>query len=301
MPFAMQIKIPVPPEFSFRRTVLSHGWCELLPFEFDQAAWTLTRVFDAGGEKPLTVVIRESQNALKVEVIGDQPSRAAQTRLKRDIRHIFRLDDNLEEFYALADADENLSWARRAGAGRLLRGPNVFEDLVKTICTTNCSWALTKKMVAGLVTLGAAAGDGRRAFPTPAQMAAQPEAFYREVARAGYRAPYFPELAQRILNGEIDAESWLHCEWPEARLKRAMKQVKGVGDYAAENLLKLVGNYEGLTLDSWVRPQFYNLRHNGQPCDDKEIAAHYERYGEWRGLALWCDVTRQWLEDEKAP
>lgn len=295
----MQITIPTPPEFSFRRTVLSHGWCELLPFEFDQDAWTLTRVFDTGGEKPLTVAMRGGKNALKVEMNGENPSRAEQMRLKRDIRHIFRLDDNLEEFYTLTDADESLSWVSRAGAGRLLRGPTVFEDLVKTICTTNCSWALTKKMVAGLVTLGTEAADGRRAFPTPAQLVVQPEAFYREVVRAGYRAPYFPELAQRVLNGELDVESWLNRELPEAKLKRAMKQVKGVGDYAAENLLKLVGNYEGLTLDSWVRPQFYNLRNNGQPCDDKQIEEHYKRYGKWRGLALWCDVTRRWLDDEK--
>ncbi len=292
----MQIQISTPPEFSFKRTALSHGWSDLLPFAFDQANWTLTRVFDVGAERPVTAVISEGKGALKV-ILSNELSRAAQTRLKHGVGHIFRLDDDLAEFYALTATDANLSWVASAGAGRLLRGPDVFEDLVKTICTTNCSWGATKKMVAGLVTLGAESDDGRRAFPTPAAIAAQPEAFYREVVRAGYRAPYFPELAQRILAGELDVESWLNSALSTNKLKRAMKQVKGVGDYAAENLLKLVGRYDGLTLDSWVRPQFYNLRHNGQPCDDKQIAAHYERYGTWRGLALWCDVTRKWLED----
>ena len=293
----MQITIPTPPEFSFKRAALSHGWSDLLPFAFDQAAWTLTRVFEVGAERPVTAVISAGRDALKVRV-SRALDKAAAARLRRDARHCLRLDDDLDAFYTLADKDADLAWVRKVGAGRLLRGPGVFEDLVKTICTTNCSWALTTKMVKGLVTLGAESDDGRRAFPTPEALAAQPEAFYREVVRAGYRAPYFAELANRILAGELDAESWLHSELPTDKLKRDMKRVKGVGDYAAENLLKLVGRYDGLALDSWVRPQFYKKHNGGEPCDDALIAARYERYGAWRGLAVWCDVTRAWLADE---
>jgi 3-methyladenine DNA glycosylase/8-oxoguanine DNA glycosylase len=75
-----------------------------------------------------------------------------------------------------------------------------------------------------------------------------------------------------------------------------MKQVKGVGDYAAENLLKLVGRYDGLALDSWLRAQFYKRRNNATVCSDKEIERFYERFGSWRGLALWCDMTKEWLD-----
>jgi N-glycosylase/DNA lyase len=224
-------------------------------------------------------------------------SRHTAARIKRDVRHIFRLDDDLAAFYTLAEEDADLAWVRGVGAGRLLRGPGVWEDLVKTICTTNCSWALTKKMVAGLVTLGAESDDGRRAFPTPAALAAQDEAFFRNTVRAGYRAPYFRELAQRVLAGEVEVEGWLTSALPADKLKKDMKRVKGVGDYAAENLMKLVGRYDGLTLDSWVRGKFYQKHNGGAACDDKQIAAHYERYGVWRGLALWCDMTREWLDD----
>jgi N-glycosylase/DNA lyase len=291
----MQITIPTPEGFSFRRTVLSHGWCELPPFEFDQDSWTLVCVF-AVGARPVTAHIRAGREALKIQ-LSRRLSRAESEAVKRAVRHIFRFDEDLAAFYTLAAADADLAWVVRVGAGRLLCGASVFEDLVKTICTTNCSWGLTKKMVAGLVTLGEASDDGRRAFPTPEALAAQPEAFYREVARAGYRAPYFAELAERVLAGELDVESWRASPLPTDQLKREMKRVKGVGDYAAENLLKLVGRYDGLTLDSWVRPQFYRQHNGGQPCDDAQIAAHYERYGAWRGLALWCDVTREWLDD----
>ena len=66
-----------------------------------------------------------------------------------DVRHMLRLDDNIAEFYRLLAADSDFNWIPTQGAGRLLRSPTVFEDLVKMICTTNCSWALTEKMVTG--------------------------------------------------------------------------------------------------------------------------------------------------------
>ena len=87
----------------------------------------------------------------------------------------------------------------------MLRSPTVFEDLVKMICTTNCSWALTQKMVTGLVqNLGREAKDGRRTFPTPEAMALMPEKFYVNEVRAGYRAPYLKELADRVASATLN-------------------------------------------------------------------------------------------------
>src|SRR5262249_11158505 len=144
-------------------------------------------------------------------------------------------------------------------AGRLMRSPTVFEDLVKTMCTTNCSWALTKKMLVNMVDLlGEPSADGRKAFPTAAAMAAQSEKFYRDEIRAGYRSPYFIELAASVASGKLDPENWLHSDLPTSELKKELKKVKGVGDYAADNLLKLLGRYDGgLALDSWIRSKFY--------------------------------------------
>jgi N-glycosylase/DNA lyase len=179
----------------------------------------------------------------------------------------------------------------------LLRSPTVFEDLVKMICTTNCSWALTDKMVNALVdALGRDVGRGSRSFPSPEVMAEMPEKFYRDEVRAGYRAPYLKELAERVAAGDIEPESWLVSGVSTEELKKEIKRVKGVGDYAAENMLKLVGRYDGLGLDSWVRAKFARMHNGSRKTDDKKIARYYGRYGEWRGLALWCDMTRDWLE-----
>jgi N-glycosylase/DNA lyase len=167
------------------------------------------------------------------------------------------------------------------------------------MCTTNCSWALTDKMVNCLVDeLGRKSRDGRRTFPTPEAMAAKAERFYRDKIRAGYRAPYLKELAERVAGGGIEVESWAASELPTAELRREMKKVKGIGDYAAENMLRLIGRYDCLALDSWVRGKFKRTRNGGRKTSDKKIERYYSRFGSWRGLALWCDMTRDWLESE---
>ena len=295
---AMQLTIRTPPDFSFHRTVLSHGWCELLPFEFDRVKWKLTRVLDLDRSKPVTVRVTTRKGAIRLDVSRSVGERAAQ-KIIRDVRHMFRLDDDLQEFYRVMIADPEFAWIAEQGAGRLLRSPTVFEDLVKMICTTNCSWALTEKMVTGLVTeLGTASDDGRKSFPTAAVMAQQSADFYRNKIRAGYRSAYLKELAQRVAAGELEVESWLTTDASLADLMKEIKSVKGVGNYAAENLLKLIGRYDGLALDSWARAQFAKAHNGGRVASDKKILRFYSRFDSWRGLALLCDMTREWLDPQ---
>ena len=255
-------------------------------------------MLDRGMAKPVTVEISSRTNGLNVNISRAIGKRAAE-KIIRDVRHMFRLDDDLKEFYGAVAAEAEFRWIATEGAGRLLRSPTVFEDLVKMICTTNCSWALTEKMVSSLVNeLGQESDDGRKSFPMPQAMAAKPVNFYRDKVRAGYRALYLKELAQRVASGELDVESWLTNDAPLMDLIKEMKSVKGVGDYAAENLLKLIGRYDGLALDSWTRAQFARARNNGRPASDNKILRFYSRFNSWRGLALWCDMTRHWLDPE---
>ncbi len=292
----MQISIATPRTFSFKRTIISHGWCELLPFEIDRAAWALTRALDLREGAPVTLFISATKRELRVRTSRPLGKTAAE-KVRNHVRHMLRLDDDLTSFYQAMKANPNFEWVSHQGAGRLLRSPTVFEDLVKMICTTNCSWALTDKMVTGLVrNLGRETNDHRRTFPTPEAMALMPSKFYVNEVRAGYRADYLKGLADRVAEGSLNVEEWLTSELPTMELLKKMKSVKGVGDYAAENLLKLVGRYDGLALDSWTRAKFFKVRNNGRKATDKKIARYYSGFKEWRGLALWCDMTRDWLD-----
>jgi 3-methyladenine DNA glycosylase/8-oxoguanine DNA glycosylase len=292
-----KIFIETPPNFSFRHTVYSHGWSELLPFQLDDVNWRLRYVFSGpNSTKPVAATVYEHNGGLEIDLSS---TRHDAKKVIRDVRHILRLDDPLEDFYGLTDCEARLKWVSTSNAGRLLRSPTVFEDLVKTLCTTNCSWALTKNMVRNLVDLlGASGVGGCRAFPTAEALASVSEKFYRNEIRAGYRSPYFVEVAEAVASGTVDPELWLTTELPTAELKKEIKSIKGFGDYAAENLLKLLGRYDGLALDSWLRSQFYKKHNREKVCPDKKIERHYKKFGPWKGLAIWCDMTERWFDEK---
>lgn len=286
--------LEAPVNFSFRHTVQSHGWYDLDPFTLDEDKLELNYVLSLPrNREPIPVVISETENGVTVRY---STPRVDKELLTTAIKHILRLDDDLTGFYDLIEKGTGLDWVRSAKAGRLLRSASVFEDLVKTICTTNCSWSLTKKMVSNLVEkLGERASNGSRSFPTATAMAAMSDHFYRDEIRAGYRSPYLGEVARAVAAGDLDPEAWLNSELSTAELKKEMKRAKGVGDYAAENLLKLVGRYDGLALDSFLRGEFFKKHNKQKTCPDKKIEKHYKKFGDWKGLAIWCDMTERWF------
>jgi len=283
----------VPDGFSFERTVQSHGWYDLAPFRIEEDPIKLRYVFR---DKNSNTIVRGTLSLENSNVVVELDRAVSdKSSIEDDARHILRLDDDVDDFYRLIEPHDNFAWVRTMGAGRLLRSPTVFEDLVKTLCTTNCSWGLTKKMVSNLVEkLGETGPKTAKAFPTAAAMAEKDEKFYREEIKAGYRSPFFVELAKNVASGRVDPESWLTSDLPTLELRKEIKSIKGIGDYAADNLLKLLGRYDGLALDSWLRAQFYKKHNRNKPCPDKKIERRYASFGKWKGLVLWCDMTEYW-------
>jgi N-glycosylase/DNA lyase len=180
-----------------------------------------------------------------------------------------------------------------------LRAPTVFEDVVKTICTTNTAWSGTRKMTAALVdNLGVQAPGGARAFPTPAAMAAVDEAFYRDVIRAGYRGPYLKTLAADVAEGRLDLEALNGRELPDDEVAARLLALPGVGPYAAAHvMLTSLGRYSRLVLDSWTRPTYCKLAGARSALKDATIERRFKRYGEWAGLAFWLYLTRSWVDE----
>jgi N-glycosylase/DNA lyase len=217
---------------------------------------------------------------------------------------MLRLDRDLSGFYVAVAADPELAWAA-TGAGRMLQSATVFEDVVKTICTTNCAWSATVRMVNALVThLGepAAGGTGplTNAFPTTAAMAAQPERFYRDVVRAGYRGAYLIALARAVADDGLDLEALELAtpdELPDDELEAQLLALPGVGPYAAAHIMMTLGRDSRLILDSWTRPTYARLLGRTKPVSDTAIRRRFRRYGEHAGLAFWLFVTRDWVPD----
>ena len=237
----------------------------------------------------LQLVVRSHQPLIKTDL----------TILKKRVAVMLRLDESLDSFYATLDrvsVNGEFGWIRQERAGRLLRSPDLFEDVVKMICTTNCAWSATERMVSNLVMrLGTRFDEEHADFPTAEQLAKTSEEFLVQEIRTGYRSRYLLELAQRVASGELDFSRWFDLH--EDELYKQIVSIKGVGPYAAGNLMRLLGHYRHLALDSWCRPQYSKIYRNGRKVSDRTIARHYGKYGEWSGLVLWLDLTREWFGD----
>jgi N-glycosylase/DNA lyase len=294
------LALEAPRGFVFRTTVESHGWYALRPFAWDARRGRLGMVLDVGGPagRAFDVEARAGARGRGVVVEVDPTPRPDEARaIAAAVSTVLGLGDDLEELYALTDGDARLGWARAAGAGRLLRGPTVFEDVVKIVCTTNCTWAFTTRMVERMVgALGRAAPSGRRAFPTPAALAAAGERFLRDEVRAGYRAPHIARIAGDVAAGRLDLEALRGLAGDASALARALRALPGVGPYAAAHLLRLLGSGDAdhLGLDSWCRERLAAIYPRSRADVDGAAARRYRRFGRWAGHAMWLDVTRHW-------
>src|SRR5919206_974358 len=177
MPAAFELPLlgPKGEPVDLARTIMSHGVADLPPARVDEEAPAYeTTLALPSPARPRTIRITAGGPVVaRVEVRGPQLGARAASSLLAAVRRMLNLDEDLSGFYAVAAEDPELAWAAR-GAGRMLRTPTVFEAVVKTICTTNCAWSATVRMVTALVAqLGEpAAGGSGRAFPTAAAMAA---------------------------------------------------------------------------------------------------------------------------------
>lgn len=286
----------------FARTLLSHGVADLPPNEIAPDGALLSTVLVAGERGWLVELTADGAGRARLAAPAGATAPPAGLRpaLSAQARHMLRLDEDLSAFYRVADADPALAWVV-AGAGRMMRSPTVFEDLVKTICTTNCAWSATVRMVSALVAeLGTAAVGARerRAFPSAATVADAGEAFFRDVARAGYRGPYLSALADDVASGRLDLEALRNPALADEEVAERLLQIAGVGPYAAAHMMMMLGRYRRLILDSWTRPKYRRL--SGRPrITDVGIERAFRRYREFAGLAFWLMLTEDWLPSSR--
>jgi 3-methyladenine DNA glycosylase/8-oxoguanine DNA glycosylase len=295
------IRLKTPGGFSLHRTIYSHGWCALPPFRVGEDKESLQAVIPISSGGSRRIFIRDDPGGgIAVRTVGPITG-ILKKEMAQTVSSILRLNEDFSEFHSAAAQYPEYKWIPAAGAGRLLRAPTVFEDLVKMMCTTNCSWALTEVMVANLCSeFGEQVDEGDWTFPSPAAIASSNERTIRNRIRAGYRSPYLLECSRAVVEGKLNPEEWRTTRLPTDEVFHAVRSVKGIGPYAAGNILKLLGRYDYLGIDSWCRKKFSEMFHRGRKVTDRTIERHYAPFGKYRGLFFWLDVTKQWY-DEKFP
>ena len=262
------------------------------PFAYEREKGILRTVVERDARPPASISFRVRGGRLEAE--SDSLDR---NTLSRVARRVFSLDVDLDAFALAIAGEADLARALASGRGRILRAPSLFEDAVKMLFTTNCSWAATKGMVVRLI---ATAGAEGIAFPTATAVASFSAAKLKAKIRCGYRAESLARLARRVAGGELDLAQWERGGVPAEDVRVAIRSEHGFGPYAAEGLLRILGRHDFLALDSWVR-QEYRRRYPGpRRTTDRAIARRYARYGVHRGLALWLEMTSHWHDGSRS-
>ncbi len=292
------LEVETPPQFSFNSTLRSHGWVQLPPFEAAQDFSYVSRIHQLSDDGIIKLIVTPGEDG-RLEIVVENGDGELSIRQLQEVmtavRRMFNLDVALQEFYSLMRDNPRYEWVERYGAGRLFRAPTVWEDLVKTLMTTNTTWGATRGMVTRITELGDQLPEGEHTFPGPDRIASLEIHELDQHVRAGYRTEYLYELAQQVAAGDLSVESWQDPGLSSQDLYNRVTSLKGFGPYAAGSVLKLLGKFDRIALDTVARKMYVREHNTGEAVSDSEIRSHYEPYGKWRGLVLWLDLLRPHL------
>lgn len=284
----MKLSLPARPPFNFLSVVNSHGWRQLAPFSYEESNNTLCYVLRLANGRVIELKFRDGGEGILVETEKLIP--AERREVKQNASWMFGLDMDFSPFYTASGTEPKLAAAKERALGRVLRSPTLFEDVIKTILTTNTLWTATKNMTLKLVNeLGEPLREdpARKAFPTPESIAASGPEFLKEKIRVGYRASAIHQLAVRVSSGAFDLEALKTSGLPTLELRKELLKINGVGPYAAANLLLILGRSDFIPIDSWALKLVSHEWYRGKPVTPKEVEKRFKKWGEFKGLAYW--------------
>lgn len=290
----MKFNSPARKPFNFSSVVGSHGWRQLAPFSFDEASNTLSYILRLSNARVIELKLSGGKDGVNVET--DKLNKSEQSGVTDAVTWMFGLDMDFSAFYAASRAEPKLARVKKQALGRVLRSPTLFEDVIKTILTTNTLWGATKNMTRKLVdefgsalsgATNGSAVEAPKAFPTPEAIAASDPETIKERIRVGYRAPAIHQLAVRIAKRQFDLESLKTSNLPTLELRRELMAINGVGPYAAANLLLILGRSDFIPIDSWALKLVSHEWYKGKPITAREVEKCFEKWGKFKGLAFW--------------
>ncbi len=280
---------PLPARFDLTTAVCSYGYYVLAPNHWDKAKRTLHHPFRGARGRLIATKVSQNDGVLRVRSSASVSAAERQT-VRRQLSRMLRLDEDLGPWFKLHAA------ARRKGFGRLYRSATLFEDIVKTITACNVGWAQTVRMNQLLVD-----HFGRGGFPTPAQLAAVPAEDVKQVCRVGYRAERIVRLARDVESGKLDLNTFEDATRDTVEVYRDLRAIYGIGDYAANNLLQLVGRYDRLAIDSETYRHFREVHDTPTPKTasglrrlHRRIERHYDRFAPYQYLAYWFELWHRY-------
>ena len=297
--------------FGLFATAISHGWYQTLPFRWNDQRQVLERAERLADGRVLLLEIREAHSPrrmyceLIVDITGENADDAGVAEeLGRRVASMLRLDEDLAPFYAICRRRPELSNVLKYGAGRYMRGASLWEDVVKTILSTNVLWKQAVVMINRLAQLGdkGPSNSDLRAWPTPGQVLRAGSSYLRDRVHAGYRTGFILELASRQKAGDIDLDA-LEAQASKMtadELYKALTAIKGVGKSSAHFLMNLLGHYDHIPVDSATFAYAKRVFFRGRKPTERQIRRRFAEFGKWQSLVYlfgrW-NARLAWWED----
>ncbi len=271
--------------FDLDLLVHSHGWIRLVPFSWDDEQKILSRHETVDG-KIVYLSVKQVSSGASVTCTSKSILRPSDRKiLRRRASYMLGLDIDIDPFVKLARSLNRRvhRFAHRGGA-RILRSSTLYEDVVKTLFTTNASWAFTKQMCQRLVSECASSygeTDYGTVFPTPEMVSPLDLSTLTKKCRLGYRAEYL----QNVTTAFIDGGDSLERGFPAEVVKR-LSEVKGLGPYCVNHIAMLLGEYSQIPVDSEVRSYCKEI---GLSHKEEMILEHYYPWHPYEFLAFRID------------
>lgn len=287
--------IPVPGNFRLLPTVFSHGWFQCPPFHWQEEQASLQRVLRIPAGRVITIEIREGAGqTLKVFHDGTEISSEDVDFIVERVRWMLQLDRDVDGFHHLCRSLDRHRIVAEIGAGRLLRGSDLWEDLVKAICGTNIAWPQAVRSTERICKLGESSTGGN-AWPTPERVLEAGEDWLREEGRVGYRAKSIVELARSIEDGSFEPQRLVRDSLLGDDLQTFLTSVPGIGPATSAYLMALHGDASRLSIDSAVIAFCSRFHFDGRKPTPAEVENLYQGFGEWRALIYWFEfLLEQW-------
>ena len=288
------LSVTPPEDFNFAVTVDSYGWERLEPFSLDRGTGVLRRL-ERLPSQPARLELAFDRT-INVTVCSESRLRDEDERYVRAfVDNCLALDLDLSGCYAQLAADPAYRFIAERKLGRPLRAPTMWENLVKTLFLTNTTARQTATMAARFCTLGDSF-DKRHVFPTPEQVLRYSAEDLGAETATGYRAKYVRRLAEAVAGGGFDPESLRDPSLGDEAVAAKITALPGFGAFSARHVLRLLGRFGQIGTDAVLRRYFEQM--TGQEnATDKAVNAYYDRFGRFKGLVAFWDVSRR--ADEK--
>ena len=285
---------PRPPfDFSLSAAIFSRGGIRFRQF----SEGVFRHALEAGGH-PLLVEVRSAGTVEKPEIaIAIRSDRTVTAREQEEaaaiVSRIFSTGDDLAPFYRAMEPDPVMSdLVRQLHGLRAPSTPTVFEALVDSVIEQQISLKAAQSIEYRLIsTLGhtfAAGGSTWHCYPGVQVLSETTDATFRACGLTLRKGEYIRGIAQLVLSGGLDPESYRGYPDTESIIAGLVK-VRGIGRWTAElTILRGLHRPDAFPADDvGVRRFISRFYRGGEKITSADARIFAERWGAWKGFAAY--------------